>query len=476
VKRVRLLPIGLKQIRPALLFLVPIAMSAQTATLTLYTVSGGLETPVGTLYNFGTVAAGAAQDVQFRARNMGTSAVVVTTLAVMGEGFTIVNPPSLPYTIAPGNVLPFNFTVQFAAGPPATYSSNLQLNGISVLLAATSVPAPTLTVSAPCTGPDPTGLVSFVRTQQETTSACTFSIKNSYQQSLTVSPFTLSPGAFQASSPVGTTVTVSSGQAVTFPVTFAPPGSGPYSATLTIGTQTFTLSGTSYASPLPTPILTFDSTTILSGEQHTLTMHLSAPAPVQAAGFLTLAFTPANAAVSDDASVLFVATGTRVVPFTVNQGSTSVQLNSQPNVVFQTGTTAGTLTFTANPGAFGIGGSYPPVTLTVAPALVAVENAAATSRANDLDITITGYDNTYTAGGMSFTFYNTTGQVLGPSVIPADFTQAFAAYYKTQSPTGSSFLMRVTFPVTGDVTQVGSVKVTLTNAAGSVQLPSLNFP
>lgn len=92
------------------------------------------------LYNFGTVAAGAAKEVQFRARNTGASAVVITTLAVIGDGFTIVNSPSVPYSVAPGNVLPFNFAVQFAGGPPATYSANLELNNISVLLVSLRCP------------------------------------------------------------------------------------------------------------------------------------------------------------------------------------------------------------------------------------------------------------------------------------------------------------------------------------------------
>ena len=76
---------------------------------------------------------------------------------------------------------------------------------------------------------------------------------------------------------------------------------------------------------------------------------------------------------------------------------------------------------------------------------------------------------------MEFTFYNTTGQAIG-GMIGANFTQQFAAYYQTGPPAGSSFLMRVSFPVTGDVTQIGAVDATLTNSAGSVQLPQLNFP
>ena len=159
---------------------------------------------------------------------------------------------------------------------------------------------------------------------------------------------------------MGATLTLAPQQTVTFPVTFLPPGSIAYSATLTVGSQTFTLSGTGYPIPLPAPMMIFDSTAIRSGEQHTLTLRLPTPALAQASGLLTLAFTPSTSAVADDTSIVFVATNSRVISFAINQGSTDVQLNNQPNVIFQTGTTAGTLTFTVNPGGFGVGGSYPP--------------------------------------------------------------------------------------------------------------------
>ena len=74
---------------------------------------------------------------------------------------------------------------------------------------------------------------------------------------------------------------------------------------------------------------------------------------------------------------------------------------------------------------------------------------------------------------MSFAFVNRTG---GPiASLSADFTASFNAFLDGKTA-GSSFLMRVTFPVTGDVTQVGGVAVTLTNSAGVVTTPTLKFP
>ncbi len=87
---------------------------------------------------------------------------------------------------------------------------------------------------------------------------------------------------------------------------------------------------------------------------------------------------------------------------------------------------------------------------------------------------VSGFDNTYAAGSMSFTFYDRTGNMMG-AAITADFTSKFHAFYQGQTA-GSSFLMRVTFPVTGDASTVGGVEATLSNAVGSVRTPRLSFP
>src|ERR1019366_6171631 len=100
-------------------------------------------------------------------------------------------------------------------------------------------------------------------------------------------------------------------------------------------------------------------------------------------------------------------------------------------------------------------------------------SSGVTSRANDLDVAISGFDNTYSIGGMSFSFFNRSGGSI--AAISADFTSNFHAFFQNQTA-GSSFLMRITFPVTGDATQVGGVEVILNSTAGVVRTPRLNFP
>ena len=60
------------------------------------------------------------------------------------------------------------------------------------------------------------------------------------------------------------------------------------------------------------------------------------------------------------------------------------------------------------------------------------------------------------------------------SAITADFTAQFKSFYSGGNG-GSSFLMRVSFPVTGTQTQVATVQATLTNSAGQALTGPLTF-
>jgi hypothetical protein len=456
----------------------PLAMHAQLTMLIVTTTpTGPAEAPAGSVYTFAPVVAGDSADARFRARNVSNAGVTITALSPLGPplggGFIVQYVPSTPYTIAPGNFL--DIYVHFVSGAVGPYSGTLQVstqaNTWSVSLQASVIPGPVVTVGSPCTGPDPSGAISFGRVQVGGIVNCTLSIFNPNPQSLTISPIAGSGAAFSIAAP--SSVNIVPGQSVSFPLKFTAAITGPAAGTLTVGTRTYSLTGTGFNSPLSTPILSFDTPTVASNEQHTLTVRLPQPAPVAASGLVTLAFTPTVSAVTNDTAIQFVATSKRVLSFTVSQGSTAVLLNSQAGAVFSTGTTAGRITFTVDAGAYGLAGD-PTTTLIVAPLPIVIESASATRRGNDLNITVLGFDNTYTAGAMSFTFHDTAGGTIGQG-IPADFSQAFGSFYQGQQ-SGSSFLMGVTFPVTGNASTIGSVDVTLTNSAGVAHTQRLNFP
>lgn len=459
--------------RARLLFLAVVTPFGLHAQVVLSTLSGSVETPISSSsFNFGSMAPLATKDVTFVARGTGSAAITITQLALSGIGFAIVNTSTLPYTIAPGNA--FDFTVRFTGGPVGSYSANLQVNTAIVALQGTVAPAGTLTLGAPCTGPDSQNNISFGRVAQTLQVTCNFTLSNPYTQALTVSPIALTGAQFetvQASS-----ASIPAGQSITFSVIFTAATAATYTATLVIGVQTFYLSGTGFLSPLPAPILTFDTPTLHSGEQHTLTAALPSPAPVATNGTITMSFTPGISGVVDDAAVEFVATGNRSVPFSVSQGSTTILLNNQSGVVFSTGTTAGTIAFTVSAGSIGISGNAT-TTVSMAPAPVDVIEATATTGTAALNITITGFDNTFSIGQMTFTFYDLSGKQLGAS-IPADFSTQFHLFYEgttSQISGGSAFLMSVSFPVTGNESAVGSVQVQMNNIAGTTTVSGLDF-
>lgn len=459
----------------------PMALRAQEVVLVSVNPANAVVSSIPAAgYDWGQVAAGDTVEQVLEAQNISTGQITIVNISVTGPNAINFNETehtsSTPYVVPPGGNM--EIWVDFSGTAISSYSatlnvtytdSSLATTTISVNLLATVVPSPTVRVDPPCTGPDVNHNISFGRILEGTQATCNLYVLNPPGNAAL--PVILSGAAFTSS--FGSGITVGSGLTSSATLTFMAATASSFAGTLTVGTRTYALAGVGYSQPLPTPIWKFDSTSFLSGEQHTLAIGFATPSPVTASGFVTLTFAPTVSAVSDDVSVVFVATSQRVVSFTVNTGDSALTLNGQPGIVFGTGTTAGHITFTINAGAYGITGQTN-TTLTVAPAIISLTETSATSRANELDVVVTGFDNTYTAGPMSFTFYDTNGNQIG-GAIAADFSSNFAAFYQGQVG-GSTFLMRVSFPVTGNVATVGSVQATLNNAAGSVGTGSLAFP
>ena len=456
--------------------LLPLALQAQVVLMSL---SGIKETPVGTGYNYGEVAAGDALDVRFHARNQGTGSVTITNLKVTGAGFSIVNTSSTPYAVAPGAVMAV--FVRFLNAQTGDYAGTLQVTwndaagrttSVTANLQASAVPAPIVTVGTPCTGPDTTKTINFGRNQQFTKVTCTLTIQNPGSQPLAVTLGASTPNSgFSAASGNGASVT--GGQTGTFAYTFNAPAALVYTAPLTVGARTYTLYGVGYSAALPDPVWTFDKPSISSAEQHALSVALAGPAPVAAFGNLRLTFTSAVPSVSDDFAIQFVATSKRIASFTVKAGETAVSINGQPNIIFATGTTAGRITVTLEPGAFGITGD-PSTSIHIAPVPISIAASSATRVANNLQVVVTGFDNTYTIGPMSFTFYDRAGGVIA-SGMQSDFSSNFRLFFQGKT-LGSTFLMRIAFPVTGDAASVGAMDAALNNSAGTVRTQRITFP
>lgn len=271
------------------------------------------------------------------------------------------------------------------------------------------------------------------------------------------------PSAQVTLQPGGQDATCPSSSCIQFQVTFTPTGTGSFTGTLSIGSLKYTLSGQSVPPSLPSVSFQLSETTLLSQQQPTLTIQLAAPSPVAAVGQLSMQFAPSVPNISDDPAIIFLATNNRE-PLTVDitAGSQTATVNGQSAIAFQTGTTAGTLTFSLQIA------DAPTYTqsFTIAPSEIFITSAQATISSPNLVVTMDGYDNTYSAGQLSFLFYDKSGKQISPSALQVNATSDFHNYFFTNDQAGGAFAMQASFPVTGDPTQVGSVAVTLTNSAG----------
>jgi hypothetical protein len=239
-------------------------------------------------------------------------------------------------------------------------------------------------------------------------------------------------------------------------------------------TPTPTPNPTPTPTPTPTPAwpsasIVADPSVLASDQQATISIKFDSPLQTDGAGTFTVEHTGGG-----DTQRGFVdAAGTLVpskVSFTLTAGETMAEFEGSPAILFQTGTTASTLTFTAT---LGDGTRIASSPFTIAPAAVGIDlvllEQAVTSTVNGVQVSVQGFDNTQprSASLVSFTFYDTAGEVIGQP-ISVDATTQFASYF---APSGQgagtgAFYFAQGFNVTGDVADIGSVKVSIQNSVG----------
>lgn len=280
--------------------------------------------------------------------------------------------------------------------------------------------------------------------------------------SVTVSSLAVSGSGFVLSGAPGMPATIQPGASITFQVAFSASKSGRFAGTLTIGSRSFLLAGLGVTSPLPAFSFQLSKQPLTSQQQVSLTIQFASASSVSAIGELSMNFAPSVTDVNDDPAVVFAATRSRQLQVNVAAGSQVATYEGQSAITFQTGTTAGTITFNLtfpNTAPFA-----QPYTISAGP--VQIASATAVRQAPNLVVTVNGFDNTYSTGQMSFIFYDTSGKVLTPNGIAVDSRSNFHQYFFTNNQAGGAFAMQASFPVTGDATQVGSVAITMNNSTG----------
>jgi hypothetical protein len=195
-----------------------------------------------------------------------------------------------------------------------------------------------------------------------------------------------------------------------------------------------------------------------SGQQGSITVPLAEVSRTTAEGELRLDFQPAVPGLEDPA-ILF-APGGRVAHFSIAEGGQEARFGSQSSVGFQTGTTAGTMVFTLQ-----VGGYTEQESVVIPAALIGITAAKTARGPSSVQIEVAGFDNTRSAAGLSFTFYDRSGTPVPPGAIKVDGKGAFGGYFASSSTAGV-FLLRAVFPVTGSPEQVSGAELEMTNSVG----------
>ncbi|MCX6630261.1 MAG: choice-of-anchor D domain-containing protein [Candidatus Solibacter sp.] len=437
----------------ACLLLALLLAPAASAQFDLFLVEGTAQRAAPPLYDFGSLYANESASAHFRVRNTSNAAATLNVLAVAGVGFTLVS-PALPIGLAPQGAV--DLSVVFRATDAGTYSASLNSEGIAILLAATVAPRLTYRVGTGA-GTALTGAVDFGGVVRGSAGLRRITIQNDTPLLLLIPAVSVQGADFALLAPAPSGQVLEPHQGGEFTIAFTPRIAGVRQGSLVIGDRSYPLLGTGVDPPLPKPVVSLDLRQAASAQQGAVIIRFDAPAQTSGTGSVTLDFRGAA-----DAAIAF-ASGGRGATFPIAPG------DLQAVLPFQTGTTAGVLTFTAQ-----IGGSIDQQSVTIAAASPGIATAQGVRSASALEIRITGFDNTRSLGALSFLFYDAAGNAIAPGAIRTDATADFARYFAA-SDLGGVFFLRAVFPVTGDAALVASCEVTLTNSAGSAKTQRTSF-
>lgn len=453
--------------------------------LSYKTTNGGavaLQPASATPFDFGNVSTSSSATVTFILANQTTTAIATPTIKIQTTQFFSsafrLDTSSLPTSIV-GNSLA-TFSVTFAPGQlgvtdPSTAllvgALTYPMKGTGVIVAdidALQISYTDVTPGSPAFGvrinPQAATAIQFDQLVAggATSSIFNFVVANpatSYN-AVAVSPLSVSgPGFALSGAPAGPT-SIAPGTNITFTLTFAAAASGSYTGSLSIGTRQFALQGQTVISPFPALSFVLSPQPLTSQRQATLTIQLASPSAFAGTGTLTMTFVPSVNGVTNDTAVAFLATNGRQLNVDLAVGAQTATYKGQSAIAFQTGTTAGTLTFKLDL----VNTPSYSQDVTISPATIHLTSATAVRQNPNLVVTVNGYDNTYSAGQLSFTFYDLSGKLISPVTVNA--ATSFQQYFSTNNQAGGAFALQASFPVQGDVTQVGSVAIGLTNSQG----------
>ena len=314
----------------AAVFLAP----AAHAQFELLLVEGTLERPAPAVYDFGVLYANESGSAHFRLRNTSGAAATLNALAVAGAGFTLTS-PSLPVGVAPQQAI--DLTVVFRAADTGAYSASLHSEGVAILLTATVAPRLTYRIDPGAGAEFPASWISAAWFGARSAER-RIVFRNDAPGVLFLPAISVQGAEFALGGPPPSGQAIAPGQGGDFTIVFTPQATGVRQGSITLGDRNYPLLGTGVGPPLPAPTVALDLKQAASAQQGTMIVRFDAPAQTSGTGTATLDFRG-----PPDMGIGF-AVGGRSVTFPIAPGDV------QAILPFQTGTTAGVLTLTAQVG------------------------------------------------------------------------------------------------------------------------------
>lgn len=456
-------------LRIALLALLSIAAPAALAQLQVVTVSGTTETPLSGIVELGSTSSGDILQVQFRIRNKATGLNPLTLLSISGTGFRLHQAPPIPFPLPPN--FSVDFYVQFQseqAAPDAR--ATLRINDLTVTLIAQSRAAPVVSLlqeDGSLTRRLAGQPTVFPAVERAGASVRTFVLQNPHSTPILLN-LAVSGDSFRLANPLPQPLTLGANQSQAVEIRFEPQTTGLKTGTFFVEDRIFPLEGVSTEPAPPRPSITIQTSGIESGKQIRIAVTFGEASRAEAKGQLRFEFQPSMAG-PDDAAIVFLPVNRRSMEFQVRTGDKAALFGGQNEVVLQTGTTAGTLRFTAE-----MSGYKVETAATIAPAPAVLDKLSAFKTTSSLDLTMTGFDNTRSISEMSFTFYDTNGVVVQPGAIRSQVSQLFQDYFRNTA-VGGLFSMRAIFPANAPTQSIRYVEVEVTNAAGVAKTQRIEF-
>jgi hypothetical protein len=432
-----------------LLSLLLVCTAMASAQLQMLQVTGpGMEQEAPAVLAMGSVPVGESASITLRVRN--TSAqmpLVIRTIVLGGSGFAMSGQPTLPHQLAPG--LNMDVTIRFAPRDFGSFSANFSVNGVSLLLTGSTTAAPTLWVGSTQV---PSGTATDLGlTERGTTVTKLFRVENTTQEPVYIQSAAVTGSHFALPQSFPAPLELAPRNAYEFAVAFTPKASGVFQGAIVIDGRTYRITGSANEPPFPKPTIVVDLPNPASAQQGKVSVHLSQASRSIGAGKLRMDFSAA-----DDA-VRFLKGTSRSATFDVVEGTTI----PVPELTFQTGTSAGTIVFTAE-----VGGWTATASVVIAPQRVFLEKTRAVKNGSMLEVEITGFDNTRSVDELAFTFYTSRGETIQPGAIRVNSGADFRRFFET-STAGGVFSLKAVFPVAGSLADIASTEVQVTSSPGA---------